>query len=97
MSTLTLGLYWSDTVLWLGPWRAAEITPHWVSHDATAGQPSRWQGHVANAWSSIASYKEPREAMEKAESVVFGQLAALGIRRARFIRPDKSARVLEAK
>lgn len=93
MSKDVAKLYWAGTTLWLGPWAAAELTPEWDDGDMRQA-PTGWRITVAAAWRSECGHAL-QEAMERAEHVVAGQLASVGVHAVEFKRPDGAARKVE--
>lgn len=86
-------LYWVGTTLWLGPWRAAELTPEWDDGDMRQA-PTSWRITVGAAWRSDGGHPL-QEAIERAEHVVAGQLASVGVHACEFKRHEGAARKVE--
>lgn len=95
MSKDVAKLYWVGTTLWLGPWKAAELTPEWYGGDMRQA-PTGWRITVGAAWRSEGGHLL-QEAMERAEHVVAGQLASAGVHTCEFKRYDGTVRKVETK
>jgi hypothetical protein len=93
MSKDVAKLYWAGTTLWLGPWKAAELTPKWDDGDMRQA-PTSWRITVGAAWRSDGEH-QIQEAIERAEHVVAGQLASVGVHAVEFKRPDGTLRKVE--
>jgi hypothetical protein len=88
----TARLHWAGNTLWLGPWKAAELTPVWCGFN-TNRAPDGWRARVGAAWEADSDQTR-HAALIWAEHVVGGQLSAIGVRRAEYRRQDGTVTTL---